>query len=202
MADGRLLVNRVASPSIRLVGFTHPLHCRRACLLACLSRRYFRRVWGSAPFIDANFRMWLSGALKGEFSKPNRVVKGQTTKALPAALRYFDSRLSAAAGGAAGAAAATFLNKQRVKRRAHARCRSDSDFSLSLVRRYNGRYDPIIDTPYDSAYDLFSQATPDLTGHGEFYLKPRKLPKATPTGALSVDSSVLICPRACRTRTP
>ena len=56
-------------------------------------RRYFRRVWGSAPFIDANFRLWLSGALKGEFSKPNRVVKGQTTKALPAALRYFDSRL-------------------------------------------------------------------------------------------------------------
>ena len=54
--------------------------------------RYFRRVWGNAPFIDGNFRLWLSGALKGDFAKPNRPVKGQTTKALPAALRYFDSR--------------------------------------------------------------------------------------------------------------
>ena len=26
--------------------------------------RYFRRVWGSAPFIDGNFALWLSGALK------------------------------------------------------------------------------------------------------------------------------------------
>jgi hypothetical protein len=97
--------------------------------------RYFRRVWGDAPFIDGNFRLWLSGALRGEFDKPRRPVRGQTTKALPAALRYFDSK-----------------------------------------------YDPIIDTPFESSFDLFSQARPDATPTGSFYLQPTRHPTATPTG--------------------
>ena len=54
--------------------------------------RYFRRVWGDAPFIDSNFKLWLSGLFKGDFDKPKRPVPGQTTKGLPAAMHYFSSK--------------------------------------------------------------------------------------------------------------
>ena len=136
--------------------------------------QYFRRVWGNAPFIDANFRLWLSGALKGEFSKPSRPVRGQTTKALPAALRYFDSRfvfylhgfcaVSCVVSVFRGLVYVTFLFLQQI---------------ATL------RYDPTIDTPYDSAYDLFSQPVADQTPWGEFYLQPRLRTKPTSTGTVS-----------------
>ena len=49
---------------------------------------YFKQVWGKAPFADANFRLWMSGAMKG-FGKPRHPQKGQTTRALPAWLHYY-----------------------------------------------------------------------------------------------------------------
>eukprot|EP00943_MAST-04B_sp_MAST-4B-sp1_P006255 g6255.t1 len=49
---------------------------------------YFKQVWGNAPFLDSNFRLWMSGAFKN-FKVGSQPQKYQTTKALPAYLHYF-----------------------------------------------------------------------------------------------------------------
>ena len=49
---------------------------------------YFKKVWGNAPFLDSNFRLWMSGAFKN-FKVGSLPQKSQTTKALPAYLHYY-----------------------------------------------------------------------------------------------------------------
>eukprot|EP00945_MAST-04E_sp_MAST-4E-sp1_P005568 g5568.t1 len=49
---------------------------------------YFKQVWGNAPFLEANYRLWLSGGLKN-FKVGQHSQKFQTTKALPAFLHYY-----------------------------------------------------------------------------------------------------------------
>lgn len=51
--------------------------------------KYFKQVWGDAPFADANYRLWLSGFFKN-FDLPRQARKYQTTKALPAWMHYYD----------------------------------------------------------------------------------------------------------------
>ena len=49
---------------------------------------YFKKVWGNAPFLDANFRLWTKGYFKS-FKVPNQAKSYQQTKALPAFLHYY-----------------------------------------------------------------------------------------------------------------
>lgn len=49
---------------------------------------YFKKVWGNAPLLDANFRLWMNGYFKG-FKVPNQARSYQQTKALPAFLHYY-----------------------------------------------------------------------------------------------------------------
>eukprot|EP00505_MAST-04D_sp_SCG-Rhode-Island_P003648 Stramenopile-MAST_4_protein_3648 len=50
--------------------------------------KYFQHVWGNAPFIDSNFRLWLSGGFKN-FRVGAHKQQFQTTKALPAYMHYY-----------------------------------------------------------------------------------------------------------------
>jgi hypothetical protein len=72
---------------------------------------YFKKVWGNAPFLDANFRMWSEGFFKN-FHLPRAARPYQQTKALPAFLHF-----------------------------------------------YGKTYDPLIDHPYNTEFDLFGQAS-------------------------------------------
>jgi hypothetical protein len=49
---------------------------------------YFKKVWGNAPLLDSNFRLWMKGYFKS-FKVPNQARSYQQTKALPAFLHYY-----------------------------------------------------------------------------------------------------------------
>ena len=68
---------------------------------------YFQKIWGNAPYLDSNFRLWFKGYFKS-FKVPNKARPYQQTKALPSFLHY-----------------------------------------------YGKTYDPLLDPPYQSEYDLF-----------------------------------------------
>ena len=70
---------------------------------------YFKKIWGNAPFLDANFRMWFDGFFKN-FHLPRAAKPYQQTKALPAFLHY-----------------------------------------------YGKSYDPLVDPPYNTEFELFGQ---------------------------------------------
>ena len=69
---------------------------------------YFKKVWGNAPFLDQNFRLWSGGYFRN-FHVPRKAKAYQQTKALPAFLHY-----------------------------------------------YGRVYDPLVDPPYQSEFDLFN----------------------------------------------
>ena len=71
---------------------------------------YFKKVWGNAPFLDSNFRLWTKGYFKS-FKVPKQARAYQQTKALPAFLHY-----------------------------------------------YGKTYDPLLDPPFQSEFDLFGAA--------------------------------------------
>lgn len=71
---------------------------------------YFKQVWGNAPFLDANFRLWSEGFFKN-FHLPRQARPYQQTKALPAFLHF-----------------------------------------------YGTTYDPLVDPPYTTEFDLFAQS--------------------------------------------
>jgi hypothetical protein len=50
--------------------------------------KYFKQIWGNAPMIDSNFRLWLSGFFKS-YSVPHESQAYQETKGLPAFYHYF-----------------------------------------------------------------------------------------------------------------
>jgi hypothetical protein len=72
---------------------------------------YFKKVWGNAPLLDSNFRLWMKGYFKS-FKVPNQARSYQQTKALPSFLHY-----------------------------------------------YGKTYDPLLDPPYKSEFDLFSSGS-------------------------------------------
>ena len=51
---------------------------------------YFKKVWGNTPFIDGNFRLWLSGGFR-KFHMHRHPQMHQHTLGLPAWLHYYDS---------------------------------------------------------------------------------------------------------------
>ena len=73
--------------------------------------KYFQQVWGNAPLLDANFKLWMKGYFKS-FHVPNQARAFQQTKALPAFLHY-----------------------------------------------YGKTYDPLLDPPYASDFDLFGRGS-------------------------------------------
>ena len=52
---------------------------------------YFKKVWGNAPFIDGNFRLWLSGGMR-KFHIQRHPQMHQHTLGLPAWMHYMDSK--------------------------------------------------------------------------------------------------------------
>eukprot|EP00943_MAST-04B_sp_MAST-4B-sp1_P003221 g3221.t1 len=50
--------------------------------------KYFKQVWGNAPMIDSNFRLWLSGFFKS-YTLPHESQTYQQTRGLPAFYHYF-----------------------------------------------------------------------------------------------------------------
>ena len=48
---------------------------------------YFKQVWGAAPFIDANFRLWMSGYMK-KFPGASHHLEDGNTNVLPTWLGY------------------------------------------------------------------------------------------------------------------
>jgi hypothetical protein len=49
---------------------------------------YFKKVWGNAPMIDTNFRLWLGGFFKS-YAQPKAAAKYQETQSLPSYFNYF-----------------------------------------------------------------------------------------------------------------
>ena len=50
--------------------------------------QYFKKIWGNAPMIDTNFRLWLSGFFKS-YTQPKQSQPYQETPAVPAYFHYY-----------------------------------------------------------------------------------------------------------------